>query len=212
MKKKAAKYGITYAGVIFACVFAWIPYLADKFTDTQVSYIDAGIGTVIGLLLGYFGLVSNRPVKKARKDMTEEERKSEDDRYMKAMLKKIHRDMSPFIGTEDALKIRELQIDPTGPSEQEIISGTANKTSDGIVYSVRPPHCGHGHSYFLMTENGVSDKLRASCIEGFITSHGRFVGREEAWNIAKEANQIWRVTGSEGELFSEDVWEPKYNA
>lgn len=40
-------------------------------------------------------------------------------------------------------------------------------------------------------------------IQGFVTSMGRFVDREEAANIAYEADQIFEV---KHELYSEDVW------
>jgi len=42
--------------------------------------------------------------------------------------------------------------------------------------------------------------------EGFLTSKNRFVDRKEAWNIAKEVNQIIKVSGGEGTLYSEDLW------
>lgn len=43
--------------------------------------------------------------------------------------------------------------------------------------------------------------------QGFLTSTGRFVSREEAWGIALAAGQIVRrVGGDEGRLFSENLW------
>jgi hypothetical protein len=42
--------------------------------------------------------------------------------------------------------------------------------------------------------------------QGFITSEGRFVNRIEARVIAFRANQNPRRTGSDCELFSEDLW------
>jgi len=42
--------------------------------------------------------------------------------------------------------------------------------------------------------------------QGFITSAGRFVGREEGCHIAREAGQIQIKTGPANMLFSEDVW------
>ena len=43
-------------------------------------------------------------------------------------------------------------------------------------------------------------------IQGFLTSKNRFVDRQEAWNIAKQADQIIKVSGGEGTLYSEDLW------
>jgi hypothetical protein len=43
--------------------------------------------------------------------------------------------------------------------------------------------------------------------QGFVTNTGRFVEREEAWDIAMAADQIIkRVGGDEGRLFSENLW------
>jgi hypothetical protein len=43
--------------------------------------------------------------------------------------------------------------------------------------------------------------------QGFLTSTGRFVGREEALSIARAANQIIkRCGGDEDELYSENLW------
>lgn len=45
-------------------------------------------------------------------------------------------------------------------------------------------------------------------VQGFVTDTGRFVGRNEAMEIATAAGQIIRRTGGEGSkrLFSEDLW------
>lgn len=42
--------------------------------------------------------------------------------------------------------------------------------------------------------------------QGFLTSSGRVVDRKVAWKIAEAANQIRRVTGSPGTLYSEDLY------
>lgn len=42
--------------------------------------------------------------------------------------------------------------------------------------------------------------------QGFLTSKGRFVPRDEAWKIAEVQGQIKQTTGSKGTLFSEDMW------
>lgn len=41
--------------------------------------------------------------------------------------------------------------------------------------------------------------------QGFLTNTGRFVDREEAWFIAREAGQL-KIVHKSGFLFSEDVW------
>jgi hypothetical protein len=42
--------------------------------------------------------------------------------------------------------------------------------------------------------------------QGFYTSTGRYVDREEGFKIAEAANQIMKITGSYGMLFSEDLY------
>ena len=42
--------------------------------------------------------------------------------------------------------------------------------------------------------------------QGFMTNKFRFVSREEAWEIALKNNQIVRNTGTEGVLFSENLY------
>lgn len=42
--------------------------------------------------------------------------------------------------------------------------------------------------------------------QGFYTSHGRFVSREEGYEIAKAAGQIMQISGGEGTLYSEDLY------
>lgn len=42
--------------------------------------------------------------------------------------------------------------------------------------------------------------------QGFVTNRREFVTREEAWEVAKSANQIRRVTGTPGTLYSEDLY------
>jgi len=72
---------------------------------------------------------------------------------------------------------------------------------------------GHKHNHCLDAANGelswTMNRQQISKLEkeqGFVTSEGRFVGRKEAWKIAKENNQIKRQSGGEGTLYSEDLY------
>ena len=47
--------------------------------------------------------------------------------------------------------------------------------------------------------------------QGFITSDGFFVGREEAFQIAQEANQGNLHPENEAKLYSEDLWDKEGN-
>lgn len=71
---------------------------------------------------------------------------------------------------------------------------------DGIIYSLPAPA---RHHHILNTHGGL-----AGCAQGFLTSEGKFVARDEAWRIAEAAKQIVRRGfGRDGEwLFSENLW------
>ena len=42
--------------------------------------------------------------------------------------------------------------------------------------------------------------------QGFVTSYGRYVNREEAWKIAHDAGQILHNGNHHGLLYSEDLY------
>lgn len=72
--------------------------------------------------------------------------------------------------------------------------------------------CGYRHSdiiSILPTNNSIrNDGIEYKCSQGFITSKGRFVGREEAYGIAKREGQLLVGADFEGKvhLFSEDIY------
>jgi hypothetical protein len=45
-----------------------------------------------------------------------------------------------------------------------------------------------------------------NCVQGFLTTSGRFVDRAEGLRIAEKRGQIVEKHGNEGELYSEDMW------
>jgi hypothetical protein len=80
---------------------------------------------------------------------------------------------------------------------------------DGLVFSMAPParHCHvmRGmHAVGLMKDVTV-DMLRE---QGFLTSLGRYVSREEGADLALAAGQLVgrTKTGGERTLYSEDLW------
>lgn len=64
-------------------------------------------------------------------------------------------------------------------------------------------YCGFRHNNILWQGNHIS---RNPNHQGFLTSHGRFVSREIAANIAKNSGQIKELQFSSKELFSEDLY------
>ena len=72
---------------------------------------------------------------------------------------------------------------------------------------------GHRHNHCLEAMNGElswtmnrQEIIKVSKEQGFITSENEFVNRKEAWEIAKSNNQIIQTSGSEGTLYSEDLY------
>ncbi|MCO5250762.1 MAG: hypothetical protein M9949_04985 [Candidatus Kapabacteria bacterium] len=65
-------------------------------------------------------------------------------------------------------------------------------------------HCGHRHHNILHQSKAISRKMSH---QGFLTSKGRFVNREEAYQIALKNNQIIGVFLVVGEqLYSECLY------
>ena len=88
----------------------------------------------------------------------------------------------------------------------ECIVAAAIKHPDGEIYALPAPKR-HHHIIRWMAEEGRNGKNGCDvCNQGFLTSYGRFVDREEGATIAIAASQISRKTGPDHILFSEDIW------
>ena len=90
---------------------------------------------------------------------------------------------------------------------QERIACAAMKIGAEVVASLPPPARHHSIIRALYDCTG-DDRLTAVPPEaqGFLTNTGRFVGREEAFCIARDAGQIINKTPPSDMLFSEDLW------
>lgn len=86
----------------------------------------------------------------------------------------------------------------------ETITGVAFLCDDGRVFALPRPHR-HHHLFSLAAF--VGDHADP-CDQGFMTSKGRYVGREEALRICIASGQPNRRSGnpSDTRLYSEDVW------
>lgn len=91
------------------------------------------------------------------------------------------------------------------PVQEHIVSAAC--CYNGLILSLPAP----ARHYSIVQHDECSDSIRHDLrLQGFLTSTGRFVNREEAFLIAKEANQI--IARADGniydgpELYSEDVW------
>ena len=92
---------------------------------------------------------------------------------------------------------------------KKVISGVLPKNCDrGLVV------LGHRHGQCMWTMGSLTGLRSVTNAvdgvgkykQGFLTNLNRFVDRQEAWEIAKKANQIIKVSGGEGTLYSEDLY------
>lgn len=71
-------------------------------------------------------------------------------------------------------------------------------------------HCHIIHDYCLKTKKkrcpGTNWPEDENSNQGFVTSTGRYVDRDEAFAIVKAANQIMIKHGNSRTLYSEDLW------
>lgn len=111
-----------------------------------------------------------------------------------------HPSVYGFIGYEADF----LQAFDKYRSEDEVIYLVALRHPSGRVYAAKQP-ARHHHVIALMSEYGDAEGGDTRD-QGFVTSWGRYVGREEACVIATRAQQILVKTHPQHELFSEDVW------
>lgn len=74
------------------------------------------------------------------------------------------------------------------------------------VAATLPPPARHHHIMLGLNRASKGLGLVAPDDQGFLTNTGRFVGRIEAWDIAKAADQIIGKTPCPGTLYSEDLW------
>ena len=89
--------------------------------------------------------------------------------------------------------------------DKERIIAVAIKLNDGAVDSMPPPN--RHHDLLLC----IGSEYLTDHVQGFKTSTGRFVTREEAYPIAKAAGQLLPQdrpghTPTPGTLYTEDLW------
>ena len=89
----------------------------------------------------------------------------------------------------------------------ETIYGPAMQTPEGEVYRLAAPNRHHDVMKH-MRASGVDPIDMWGSAQGFWTSEGRYVSREEAWEIADAAKQITHaeLARRPRELFTECMW------
>lgn len=94
-----------------------------------------------------------------------------------------------------------------GTLNPEIVRGVATyDPHTGLIWYSRAP-ARHHNLYWIMTEYGVTEYEKSQCIEGFLTSRGNFITREEAMPMARENFQIVRECSNRNQLYSEHLFE-----
>lgn len=91
-----------------------------------------------------------------------------------------------------------MQTSPPLFAQQETIVAAAIKVGK-MTISAPPPARHHRWNYNRKTVVQPSG-------QGFLTSAGRFVGREEALKLALAAGQLLKPNFQPDQLFSEDLW------
>jgi len=99
--------------------------------------------------------------------------------------------------------------------KKEFILCAATWFDDGLIHAHQPKNistglvfCGFGHHTIFQQIGGTVGERKNLAIfekeQGFLTSHNRFVSREEAAIIAFEQKQIDKI---KSKLYSEDLYE-----
>jgi len=84
----------------------------------------------------------------------------------------------------------------------EFITGVAIVTEGKLFQLPKPKR----HHHCIEMASQQLGKPVSNGTQGFITSSGRYVLREEALKIAKDANQLLERHRHATQLFSESVW------
>lgn len=92
------------------------------------------------------------------------------------------------------------QIDTLGP--ERIVAAAVH--AYGATWSLPRP-ARHHNVLWAIDAAGLCAMTPGPDAQGFLTSDGRFVGRQEAARIAISAGQVEKVLPC-GDLFSEDLW------
>jgi hypothetical protein len=113
-----------------------------------------------------------------------------------------------MVGTEEtfARSITGLAHGVLSPGPEKVLFA-AIKHSDGRIFAVsRPGRHGHVQQLMEMLNSCTMDDCGPER-QGFITSLGSWLPREEALVVAQKNEQIVHKHPSDRELYSEDMWD-----
>lgn len=180
---------------LFAACFVWIP-LAFYLVDTIGEDSSFKRSMIAPILVSFLSMLWIVYIHISEKDANRS--------YKKLLIKRVIDELNPFYGNEHDHKVFLIGSMGADTDIQERIVRAA--VHDGIkIWSVASPG-GHAqvHAYMAACKR---DPFAYGDNQGFVTSHGRFVDREEGLKIAQAASQIKHKHPSHRELYSEDMWK-----
>ncbi|GHE81867.1 hypothetical protein GCM10019059_44590 [Camelimonas fluminis] len=90
-------------------------------------------------------------------------------------------------------------------STYEVITGVAILDTQGRLWSLPKPHR-HANIHALASFLNTSAEPGSDFREGFTTSHGRYLTREDALSLVRRTGQHLRNKKAAHRLYSEDLW------
>lgn len=110
-----------------------------------------------------------------------------------------HPDLKGWVGYESLYQQYLLSRPPL----KEMILSVAIRHPSGLVFAADSP-ARHHHVIALMGEYGASASETHD--QGFLSSYGRYLSREQALKVGLDADQLIRKSEPRDKLFSEDLW------
>ena len=102
-------------------------------------------------------------------------------------------------------KIACVAIMVPGQFDSGILNGYVHRSGEILIGTIP---CRHFHLLWIHDYHNKGYAYHSIFEQGFLTTHGRFVRREEASEIAIKHNQLLNSgKGNPTLLFSEDVWD-----
>lgn len=121
-------------------------------------------------------------------------------------LSKAERGLVSTLARAAAKRFEQMQSEYLAERfKTEEIACVAVKYPDIGVLALPAPARHHHVMWTRLLIDG--ERTAGDADQGFLTTKGRFVGREEGLKIATQHKQIVQKHGNEGLLFSEDMWD-----
>ncbi len=106
-------------------------------------------------------------------------------------------------GVPEQVKLRAGQVEQPEESPLEFVICAAVMANNGVPFRCHR----HNHGFMAISMSALAPAEGGEAAQGFITSKGRFVSRQEARELQERAG-IGSVVGykADGKLYSEDLY------